>query len=141
MVRQKPPLVFVSSQSKMLTFFIKKSPGLVTGLEVFILRMQGYLSHSSKKNTGIMQISYNSYLNTAVELGIIGVTFLLLNFIIQWRYSFFLSDEYRYLIQILLVSMVVGCFANPWLSDTLQNCIYMLYSWLLVFQKKIESCN
>lgn len=102
MVRQKPPLVFVSSQSKMLTFFIKKSPGLVTGLEVFILRMQGYLSHSSKKNTGIMQISYNSYLNTAVELGIIGVTFLLLNFIIQWRYSFFLSDEYRYLIQILL---------------------------------------
>lgn len=93
------------------------------------------LPFSLIKDTGIMQISYNSYLNTAVELGIIGVTFLLLNFIIQWRYSFFLSDEYRYLIQILLVSMVVGCFANPWLSDTTELHLYALFL-AISFSKK-----
>ena len=87
--------------------------------------------------TGIMQISYNSYLNTAVELGIIGFAFLLLNFAAQWRYSFFLSDEYRYLIQILLISMIFGCFANPWLSDTTELHLYALFL-AISFSKKME---
>ena len=90
------------------------------------------------ETTGIMQISYNSYLNTAVELGIVGFTCLLLNFATQWRYSFFLSDEYRYLIQILLISMIVGCFANPWLSDTTELHLYALFL-AISFSKKMES--
>ncbi len=98
------------------------------------------LPSSLTKDTGIMQISYNSYLNTAVELGIVGLTFLLLNFAVQWRYSFSLSDEYRYLIQILLVSMMVGCFANPWLSDTTELHLYALFL-AISFSRKIESFN
>lgn len=90
------------------------------------------------KATGIMQISYNSYLNTAVELGIIGFACLVLNFLAQWRYSFFLSDEYRNLIQILLISMIVGCFANPWLSDTTELHLYALFL-AIGFSKKMES--
>ncbi len=79
------------------------------------------------KTTGIMVNSYNAYLNTAVELGIPGIVLLLTIFFMQWRYSFELSEEWRYLTQILLISMMLGCFANPWLQDTTELHLYVIF--------------
>ena len=75
---------------------------------------------------GIMPVSYNDYLNVAVELGIPGLVLLLLLFFTQWRYSFQLSKELRFIAQTLVISMAIGCFANPWLSDTTELHLYAL---------------
>ena len=93
------------------------------------------LPQDQTKATGIIPLAYNSYLNVGVELGILGITLILLNFILQWQYSFLLPEEYRYLIQIILISMIVGCFANPWLSDTTELHLYAL-SLVISFSRK-----
>ena len=93
------------------------------------------LPQDQTKATGVMPISYNSYLNVGVELGILGIISLLLNFILQWQYSFLLPAEYSYLMQILLISMIIGCLANPWLSDTTELHLYAL-SLVISFSRK-----
>ena len=78
-------------------------------------------------DAGLVPLSYNNYLNVGVELGIIGMGFLIFMFALQWRYSFYLTGEWRYLMQILLISMILGCLANPWLSDTTELHFYALF--------------
>ena len=85
------------------------------------------LRPEKKKVTGDMRLSYNSYLNVGVELGIIGVTLVFLNFFIQWKYSFSLSSDNRYFMQALLISMAAGCLGNSWLSDTTELHLYTLF--------------
>ncbi|ACJ19649.1 O-antigen ligase family protein [Coxiella burnetii] len=77
--------------------------------------------------TGDMRLSYNSYLNVGIELGIVGVFLLLMNFLIQWKYSYSLSGDYRYFMQALLIGMVIGCLGNSWLSDTTELHLYALF--------------
>lgn len=79
------------------------------------------------KATGIMINCYNAYLNTAVELGIPGIVLLLLMFFMQWRYSFQLPKELRYITQILLIGIMFGCLANPWLEDTTELHLYVIF--------------
>ena len=93
------------------------------------------LPQDQTETTGIIPLSYNSYLNVGVELGILGIAFMLLNFILQWKYSLLLPEEYRYLIQILLIGMIIGCLANPWLSDTTELHLYAL-SLVVSFSRK-----
>lgn len=93
------------------------------------------LPQDQTDTTGIIPLSYNSYLNVGVELGILGIAFMLLNFILQWKYSLLLPEEYRYLIQILLIGMIIGCLANPWLSDTTELHLYAL-SLVVSFSRK-----
>lgn len=79
------------------------------------------------KTTGIMVNSYNAYLNIAVQFGIPGIMLLLLMFFMQWRYSFQLTKDMRYLVQTLLISMMLGCLANPWLEDTTELHLYVIF--------------
>lgn len=85
------------------------------------------LPHQATQTTGIMKVSYNSYLNVAVELGMIGLLFLLLMLFIQWHYSFQLAPDLQYVLQALLIGMMLGCLANPWLSDTTELRLYTLF--------------
>ena len=80
-----------------------------------------------KKVTSDIHPSYNSYLNAGVELGIIGVTFLFLNFFVQWKYSFSLSSDNRYFMQTPLISMAAGYLGNSWLSDITELHLYMFF--------------
>ena len=89
------------------------------------------LQPEKTKVTGDMRLSYNSYLNVGVELGMIGVVLLFLNFFIQWKYSFLLSSDNRYFMQALLISMAVGCLGNSWLSDTTELHLYTLFLGLV----------
>ena len=112
----------------------KKKPWLGHGTGSF-RTVYATLPQDQTKATGIMPLSYNSHLNVGVELGMLGIAFLLLNFILQWQYSFLLPEEYRYLMQILLISMIIGCLANPWLSDTTELHLYAL-SLVISFSRK-----
>lgn len=78
-------------------------------------------------DAGPVPLSYNNYLNVAVELGVIGLIFLIFMFALQWRYSFYLQGEWQYLIQVVLISIILGCLANPWLSDTTELHFYALF--------------
>ena len=98
------------------------------------------LSQDQTKATGIISLAYNSYLNVGVELGFLGIAFILLNFILQWKYSFLLPEEYCYLIQILLMSMIIGCLANPWLSDTTELHLYALFLVMSFSRKDLNEC-
>ena len=77
--------------------------------------------------TGIMRESYNNYLNVAVELGVVGLMLLLIMLLTQWLYSYRLPKDLQYITQSLLIGMVIGCFANPWLSDTTELHLYTLF--------------
>ena len=99
------------------------------------------LSQDRTEATGIISLAYNSYLNIGVELGILGIAFILLNFILQWQYSFLLSEEYRYLMKILLISMTIGCLANPWLSDTTELHLYALFLVISFSRKDLNECR
>lgn len=85
------------------------------------------LPSEKTKTTGIMINSYNAYLNTAVELGIPGIVLLFLMFFTQWHYSFQLPKELRYITQALLIGIVLGCLANPWLKDTTELHLYVIF--------------
>lgn len=78
-------------------------------------------------NIGTVPLSYNHYLNVAVELGLPGLILFLALFALQWRYSFYLKGEPRYLMQILVLGLAFGCLANPWLSDTTELHFYALF--------------
>jgi O-antigen ligase len=78
-------------------------------------------------DAGLVPLSYNNYLNVAVELGAVGLAFLIFMFVLQWRFSFYLNGEWQYVTQILLISMILGCLANPWLSDTTELHFYALF--------------
>lgn len=77
--------------------------------------------------TGIMRVSYNAYLNTAVEVGILGLLVLGFFFLIQWVHSSVLSSEFTYFIRLLWWSLIIGGLINPWLTDTTPLHLYTLF--------------
>ncbi|WP_244670064.1 O-antigen ligase family protein [Coxiella endosymbiont of Amblyomma nuttalli] len=115
-------------------FLFKETPWFGHGTGSF-RTVYATLPQDQIKATGIIPLSYNSYLNIGVELGILGIALLLLNFILQWQHSFLLPEENCYLMQVLLISMIIGCVANPWLSDTTELHLYAL-SLVINFSRK-----
>ncbi len=85
------------------------------------------LPKSDTADIGPVTLAYNSYLNVAVELGIIGLILLVLNFLVQWTYSFKQPHELRSVLQVILLAMIFGCLINPWLSDTTELHLYALF--------------
>lgn len=77
--------------------------------------------------SGVLPLSYNNYLNVAVELGIFGLGILLFMFYMQWHYTHSLERNSQYLLRMLLISVYIGCLANPWLSDTTELHLYSLF--------------
>lgn len=89
-----------------------------------------HLPQTITQDTGILQTAYNSFINLGVELGFVGLGFIILLFGVQWRFSFQLTDEWRPLTQMLIIGMVLGCMANAWLSDTTELHLFTLLSGL-----------
>lgn len=80
--------------------------------------------------TGVLPVAFNTYLNVAVELGLVGVVLFIALLLFQWRASFQLGSELRFIIQALLLAYVVGSLGNAWLSDTTELHLYTLFSAL-----------
>ncbi len=80
--------------------------------------------------TDILRTAYNSFINVGVELGLVGIAYIILLLLFQWKNSLYLDDEWRYLTRILLIGMVLGCLANAWLSDTTELHLFALFSGL-----------
>lgn len=98
------------------------------------------LQQSTRSKTNF-PLSYNDYLNIAVEYGSIGLLLLLILFYIEWQSAKYLTHEWRFLIQILMISTVIGCLANPWLNDTTELHLFALFSALGFSQLKVSKTS
>lgn len=80
------------------------------------------------KDTDIIKLSYNAYLNVMVELGIPGLILFCMIFITSARYSVKIQDpEQRFFAQALVASYIVGCCINPWLTDVTPLQFFALF--------------
>ena len=84
---------------------------------------------------------HNEYLHIGVQFGTVGIMLLLLNFIMQLRYSKYLPKPYRNIAQAVVLSIMIGSLANSWLLDTTQGHFYaffiaVTFAGLSVYGKK-----
>ena len=74
---------------------------------------------------------HNEYLLIAVQLGVIGLFMFLFLFFEQWRYSYRLAPEEKWLAQGLVVTMALGCLVNSFLLDFHEGHFYAYFTALL----------
>ncbi len=70
---------------------------------------------------------HNEYINVGIQIGIIGLIYLMLMFIIQSYYSTKLPSPFNLASQGILVSIIVGCTANSLLMDTTEGHFYVYF--------------
>lgn len=69
---------------------------------------------------------HNEYLNVTIQLGILGLLFLLYFFITIYRTSYQLPQYYAELAQAVVLTIAVGSLLNSWLLDTLEGHFFAM---------------
>lgn len=70
---------------------------------------------------------HNEYLHIGVQFGLLGVLGLLFMFVAQLLYSRALPEYLRNVSQAVVVSIIIGSFANSWLMDTTPGHFYAYF--------------
>lgn len=70
---------------------------------------------------------HNEYLNVAVQLGAIGVIYLLFMFAMQLYLSRSLPLPWRYIAQAIVLIIIIGSVANSWITNTTQGHFYAYF--------------
>ncbi len=78
------------------------------------------------QNTLLTDNPHNEYLRVGVELGLLGLGFLLMLFYQQWRLSKQLPRDIRGFCQGVLLTFMIGCLLNSWLKDFAEGYFYCL---------------
>jgi O-antigen ligase len=111
---------------------IKNSYGMGYGTGSF---KEEYAKFVANQHTFLSNPSnpHNQFLLTALELGIFGLSFLLLMFYIHWHLSRFLKNkEHDYLVKSLVILIVVGSLFNSLFLDATEGKFYCLLIGLLL---------
>ena len=111
---------------------IKNSYGMGYGTGSF---KEEYAKFVSNQHTFLSNPSnpHNQFLLTALELGIFGLSILLLMFYIHWHLSSHLKNkEHDYLVKGLITLIVVGSLFNSLLLDATEGKFYCLIIGLLL---------
>ncbi|NQY41946.1 MAG: O-antigen ligase family protein [Legionellales bacterium] len=82
---------------------------------------------------------HNEYINTGIQIGIIGLAYLLFMFSIQLYHSRKLPFPINYACQGLLISIIVGCTANSLLMDTTEGHFYAYYISAFFFNRRDDN--
>lgn len=70
---------------------------------------------------------HNEYLLWGTQLGIFGIGLLLWWFYILFKTSFLITTEYeKYLLQITIIGVMIGCLANSWLMDFVPGNLFVM---------------
>lgn len=85
---------------------------------------EAYANIHQGENTLLTDNPHNEYLRVGVELGLLGMVFLIVLFYQQFRLSRKLPDETRGLFQGILLTFVLGCFLNSWIKDFTESYFY-----------------
>lgn len=89
---------------------------------------QIYLEHAQKNALAITRNPHNEYVNVLLQLGGVGLIGLLALFLGMLKLSFRLTLPEQYLAQGLVLSMLVGCFANSWMMDFTSGYFFIVLS-------------
>ena len=85
---------------------------------------KAYEKHHEGEKIIFTDNPHNEYLRTAVELGMLGLGLLFMFFYHQWRLSKQLPLETRRFYQGVLLTFMMGCFINSWLTDFTEGYFY-----------------
>lgn len=102
---------------------IKKHPIIGTGTGSFETEYNKLFVQNVKRTTN----PHNEYFNIMVQLGSVGLLFLLAIFYVTWRYSNDLPLEYKCVAQALTLVMMIGSCINSWLMDTTEGHFYVYF--------------
>lgn len=70
---------------------------------------------------------HDEYLNVAVQLGVVGLVYLLFMFAMQLWFSRLLPSPWRNIAQATVVIIIIGSFANSWITNTTQGHFYAYF--------------
>jgi len=99
-------------------------PFIGTGTGSFEPRYAGL---AVKEKTPVTTNPHNEYLMAAVQWGSVGLFLLLWLFFQLWRTSFYLSQQYVWMAQGLVVAIAVGCLFNSLLLDSTEGHLFALF--------------
>ena len=77
------------------------------------------------------QNPHNGYLSIGVQLGLVGLVFLIMLFIQQWRISNELSLFSNYVAKGMIVTIVVGNLMNSVIYSHTQGLFFVIFTALL----------
>lgn len=69
---------------------------------------------------------HNEYLNIGIQLGLLGVGYLLFFFGFLFKQSGMLSTRWQHLAQATILSIAIGSLLNSWLLDTMQGHFFAI---------------
>ena len=67
------------------------------------------------------------YLNAMTRYGVVGLILLFIFFTVLWWYAYRLPDQERYLVRVVLLSVLVGGLFNSWLTDFVPGYLLPLF--------------
>ncbi|MBS0287595.1 MAG: O-antigen ligase family protein [Proteobacteria bacterium] len=91
------------------------------------------------QNTLLTDNPHNEYLRMSVELGLLGLIFLLGLFYQQWRLSMQLPKDIRGFCQGMLLTFMLGCLLNSWLKDFTEGYFYCLMTAICFASMPIQT--
>lgn len=117
-----------TSVGKRLVFYkhaielIKEKPILGSGTGSVISRMQAIEKNPLLRTHNV----HNEYLNIGIQLGLIGLGFLMYFFTMIAIKSFELPKNEQFLAQATLIAIASGCLLNSWLMDSVQGHFFAM---------------
>lgn len=91
---------------------------------------------------GVKNNPHSEYLNITVQFGLIGLSVLLILFMVHWQQSLYLTSIRQFLAQGVLVAIAVGSLFNSWLMDNVEGLFYVFFTAMAFAQgapKQIRS--
>lgn len=81
----------------------------------------------------------SSYLNFALQYGVLGIAFCIYFLVGLWRYSHQLSPLDRYMAKIILLCFIIGIWLNPWLSSSAPtHLVSLLFAFIYAKPKRSD---
>lgn len=68
---------------------------------------------------------HDEYMAVAIQLGLVGLAYLLFMFAMQFWYSRYLRFPFKNIAQGIVLAIAIGSFANSWLTDSTQVQLYV----------------
>ena len=112
----------------------KHNPIFGTGTGSFETEFKKYIDIQDIKNTPYRLYSknpHNGYVSIGVQLGIVGLIFLIMLFIQQWRVSYMLSIFGGYVAKGFIITVVVSNLMNSFIFSHTQGIFFAIFTALL----------
>lgn len=121
---------------------ITSDPWLGSGTGSYYAAYKSKLPEIEKITTGTKWNPHNEYLSIGVQLGVVGIIFLLFIFYTQLKEANKKEDlEIKLISQGFIALMVIGCIANSMIMDSGESHFFAYFSALLFYHSNIDFDN